>query len=73
VFSILDIGNAEFKIGEVDPVFEIAAADDEVAGLDVSVDDLVPVQVFDAIDEFQSDHQDCFECESSAASFAQSL
>jgi hypothetical protein len=46
VFAVSEVGGAEFEIGEIDLVFELASADEEVAGFDVAVQYAVAVQIF---------------------------
>lgn len=56
MFSVADVGDAQFEVCQVDSVLVFSAADDEVARLDIPVDHLVAVQVLNSVDELQSHH-----------------
>ena len=54
-------------------MFVLTTADDEITRFDISVDDLIAMQVFDAIDHLQSHQQNSLEREPSAASGSKCL
>jgi hypothetical protein len=56
VLAVAHVGDTQFKVSEVDPVLVLPSANDEITGLDIPVDDLVAMQVLDAIDELQPRH-----------------
>jgi hypothetical protein len=54
------VGSAELEIGEIDLMFEFGLAHEKVTGLDVSVQQLVSVEVFDSFEDLDANHKDCF-------------
>lgn len=73
MFAVFDVKGAKFEVRQIDLMLHFALAHQKVTGLDISVEDVTLVQIFDALEYLQSDHQNGFEAQSPSTSQSESI